>query len=283
MHAPEHVARHRGVLRRRRRPPRRRHRRRAGVLGRGPPRRRRRARRRRSRSAPARPTPPSAPSARRATTPRPRRPWGSACSTTSPSPPPSLAAAGERVLIVDFDAHHGNGTQDAFWDDPRVAYVSLHQWPLYPGTGALDEIGGGARPRHHGQRAAPRRHDRRRLPGRRRRAVAPLAEPPRRPPGCCSRPASTPTAPIRSPGSASPPATTDHLTARLAALVPRGPGGRVPRGRLRPRRPRVLHRGVRRRPRRRRRHLPDTERPTCGGPGRDVGLAVGLRERNGLD
>src|SRR5687768_649223 len=55
----------------------------------------------------------------------------------------TLAAAGERVLIVDFDAHHGNGTQDAFWDDDRVAYVSLHQWPLYPGTGALGEIGGG--------------------------------------------------------------------------------------------------------------------------------------------
>jgi acetoin utilization deacetylase AcuC-like enzyme len=54
----------------------------------------------------------------------------------------TLAARGERVLVVDYDAHHGNGTQDAFWDDPRVAYVSLHQWPLYPGTGALDEVGG---------------------------------------------------------------------------------------------------------------------------------------------
>jgi acetoin utilization deacetylase AcuC-like enzyme len=58
----------------------------------------------------------------------------------------ALADAGESVLIVDFDAHHGNGTQDVFWDDPRVTYVSLHQWPLYPGTGALDEVGGpGAR------------------------------------------------------------------------------------------------------------------------------------------
>jgi acetoin utilization deacetylase AcuC-like enzyme len=55
----------------------------------------------------------------------------------------SLAAAGERVLIVDFDAHHGNGTQDAFWSDGRVTYVSLHQWPLYPGTGSLDEVGHG--------------------------------------------------------------------------------------------------------------------------------------------
>jgi acetoin utilization deacetylase AcuC-like enzyme len=55
----------------------------------------------------------------------------------------SLAAAGERVLVVDYDAHHGNGTQDAFWDDPRVLYVSMHQWPLYPGTGAMHDLGHG--------------------------------------------------------------------------------------------------------------------------------------------
>jgi acetoin utilization deacetylase AcuC-like enzyme len=55
----------------------------------------------------------------------------------------SLAAAGERVLIVDYDAHHGNGTQDAFWADGRVTYVSLHEWPLYPGTGWLDQTGEG--------------------------------------------------------------------------------------------------------------------------------------------
>jgi acetoin utilization deacetylase AcuC-like enzyme len=51
---------------------------------------------------------------------------------------------GERVLIVDWDAHHGNGTQDIFWADPDVLYVSMHEWPLYPGTGRLDEIGIGA-------------------------------------------------------------------------------------------------------------------------------------------
>ncbi len=56
----------------------------------------------------------------------------------------ALADAGERVLIVDFDAHHGNGTQDAFWEDSRVLYASVHQWPLYPGTGALDDVGAGA-------------------------------------------------------------------------------------------------------------------------------------------
>jgi len=55
----------------------------------------------------------------------------------------ALAARGERVLIVDFDAHHGNGTQDAFYADPRVFYVSFHEWPLYPGTGRLSERGEG--------------------------------------------------------------------------------------------------------------------------------------------
>ncbi len=55
-----------------------------------------------------------------------------------------LAEAGERVAIVDWDVHHGNGTQDIFYDDPRVLYVSTHESPLYPGTGHLREIGDGA-------------------------------------------------------------------------------------------------------------------------------------------
>jgi acetoin utilization deacetylase AcuC-like enzyme len=55
----------------------------------------------------------------------------------------SLADRGERVLIVDWDAHHGNGTQAAFYSDPRVLYVSMHQFPLYPGTGRLEETGEG--------------------------------------------------------------------------------------------------------------------------------------------
>lgn len=50
----------------------------------------------------------------------------------------------ERVLIVDLDVHHGNGTQDAFWDDPDVFVVSSHQHGIYPGTGAFEESGGGA-------------------------------------------------------------------------------------------------------------------------------------------
>jgi acetoin utilization deacetylase AcuC-like enzyme len=53
----------------------------------------------------------------------------------------SLAAAGERVLVFDYDAHHGNGTHDIFYADPRVLFVSIHQWPLYPGTGRHDEVG----------------------------------------------------------------------------------------------------------------------------------------------
>jgi acetoin utilization deacetylase AcuC-like enzyme len=49
----------------------------------------------------------------------------------------------ERVLIIDWDVHHGNGTQDIFWSDPTVFYFSTHQYPHYPGTGAADERGGG--------------------------------------------------------------------------------------------------------------------------------------------
>ena len=45
-------------------------------------------------------------------------------------------------MIVDWDVHHGNGTQALFWNDDRVCYVSTHQDRLYPGTGAVDEIGG---------------------------------------------------------------------------------------------------------------------------------------------
>ncbi|MFP6625832.1 MAG: histone deacetylase [Deltaproteobacteria bacterium] len=49
----------------------------------------------------------------------------------------------ERVLIVDWDVHHGNGTQHTFYDDPSVMYVSLHQYPFYPGSGGPQEIGRG--------------------------------------------------------------------------------------------------------------------------------------------
>jgi acetoin utilization deacetylase AcuC-like enzyme len=48
-----------------------------------------------------------------------------------------------RIAILDFDVHHGNGTQEIFWEDPSVFYVSLHRYPFYPGTGASDERGSG--------------------------------------------------------------------------------------------------------------------------------------------
>src|SRR3954453_17404441 len=51
------------------------------------------------------------------------------------------AHGAERVAIVDWDVHHGNGTQDIFWSDPSVLYASTHQMPLYPGTGAASERG----------------------------------------------------------------------------------------------------------------------------------------------
>jgi len=54
----------------------------------------------------------------------------------------SLTAAGARVAIVDWDVHHGNGTQALTWNDPDVLYISAHQYPLYPMTGRISERGG---------------------------------------------------------------------------------------------------------------------------------------------
>jgi acetoin utilization deacetylase AcuC-like enzyme len=58
----------------------------------------------------------------------------------------AIAAAGDRVAIIDWDVHHGNGTQAIFWDDPRVLYTSMHEWPAYPGTGRAEETGGPGAP-----------------------------------------------------------------------------------------------------------------------------------------
>jgi acetoin utilization deacetylase AcuC-like enzyme len=52
------------------------------------------------------------------------------------------AGGAARVAILDWDVHHGNGTQDIFWNDPSVLYLSVHQYPFYPGSGAPTEIGG---------------------------------------------------------------------------------------------------------------------------------------------
>jgi len=49
----------------------------------------------------------------------------------------------ERVLIVDFDVHHGNGTEEMFYDDPSVLFISIHQFPHYPFSGSIDEVGSG--------------------------------------------------------------------------------------------------------------------------------------------
>lgn len=48
-----------------------------------------------------------------------------------------------RVLIIDWDVHHGNGTQATFWEDPQVGFFSIHRWPFYPGTGDANETGSG--------------------------------------------------------------------------------------------------------------------------------------------
>ncbi|MHB8190161.1 MAG: histone deacetylase family protein [Ferrimicrobium sp.] len=55
-----------------------------------------------------------------------------------------LVSQGERIVIFDFDAHHGNGTQEIFFADPSVLYLSAHQFPLFPGTGRVNEVGTGS-------------------------------------------------------------------------------------------------------------------------------------------
>jgi acetoin utilization deacetylase AcuC-like enzyme len=58
----------------------------------------------------------------------------------------ALVAAGERVLIVDWDVHHGNGTEALFWNEPKVMYVSTHEWPSFPGSGRASDVGGPGAP-----------------------------------------------------------------------------------------------------------------------------------------
>ena len=55
----------------------------------------------------------------------------------------AVARGLDRIAIVDFDVHHGNGTQHMFYGEPRVLYASTHQYPFYPGTGAREETGSG--------------------------------------------------------------------------------------------------------------------------------------------
>jgi acetoin utilization deacetylase AcuC-like enzyme len=82
----------------------------------------------------------------------------------------------ERVMIVDWDVHHGNGTQDIFYADASVFFFSTHQWPLYPGTGRADETGEGA---GHGTTMNfpfPAGSGRREILGAMENALAPAAE-----------------------------------------------------------------------------------------------------------
>ena len=106
-------------------------------------------------------------SGRRDITPSTPRRWASASSTASRSPRRTRGREASRAsAIVDFDVHHGNGTQWSFYDDPAVLFVSSHQYPYYPGTGAAGDIGKRCRNRLHREPAALSRRDRRRLRGR---------------------------------------------------------------------------------------------------------------------
>ena len=114
----------------------------------------------------------------------------------------------ERVLILDWDVHHGNGTNAIFHDDPSVLFVSIHEWPLYPGTGPASDLGSGDGRRLHGQPAGAGA-----VGGR----DVPLARRPRRAAadgglGAAARArvsrASTPTGSTRSRPAASPSAAT---------------------------------------------------------------------------
>ncbi len=135
---------------------------------------------------------------RRVITPRRTARWASAFTTTSPSARPGRDTRGlARVAIVDYDVHHGNGTQWMFYDDPTVLFVSSHQFPFYPGTGAADETGQGCRRRLHGQPAAGGGRDRRRLRSRLQCGGHPAAASSFGPSWCWCPPASTRTSAIR--------------------------------------------------------------------------------------
>ena len=105
----------------------------------------------------------------------------------------------DRVLILDWDVHHGNGTNDIFWETDEVLFVSIHQSPLYPGSGSVSEIGARCWARLHRQPAGACRLGRRDVRVARARCRGP-ARALRTARSCCwSPPAMTPTARIRSP------------------------------------------------------------------------------------
>ena len=131
----------------------------------------------------------------------------------------------ERVAIVDWDVHHGNGTQEMFWREPRVLYLSTHQFPFYPGTGDVDEVGEGDGQGLHGERAARGRRRRRRL-RERLRARRPARRSRRtRPSSSSSAPASTRPRAIRSRRWSSRPRRSGGWRARSPAWPRRRPRG----------------------------------------------------------
>ena len=156
--------------------------------------------------------------AARATTPRPARPMGFCLVNNVAVAAMALADRGERVLIVDYDAHHGNGTQDVFYDDPRVALrVACTSTRSTPARVPLEETGEGEGAGTTINVPVPAGHHRRRLPPGRRRARRAASSRRGSRPGCSSRPASTPTAATRSPGSASTSGDYADLTRELLA------------------------------------------------------------------
>ena len=115
-----------------------------------------------------------------------------------------LAEGYERVAIIDWDVHHGNGTQAAFYDEPRVLFVSLHQWPHYPGSGFFNECGeGDAAGLHRQSPAAGGLHGRRLRARPSRRSSSPSSGSSRRRPSS-SRPGRTSTATTRWAACTSP-------------------------------------------------------------------------------
>ena len=147
--------------------------------------------------APAPTAPRSASCARPDITPRRRSSMGFCLFNSIGITAAALVAAGERVAIVDFDAHHGNGTQDAFYESDQVLFVSLHQYPWYPGTGRVDEAGRGRGVGLHGQHPVRRGNEWRRVSPRVRRGRAGRRSSASRPRGSSCRRASTATGSIR--------------------------------------------------------------------------------------
>ena len=100
----------------------------------------------------------------------------------------ALAEQGERVLVVDWDVHHGNGTQAIFWDEPQVLYVSTHQWPLYPGDRGRECHRRAWCPGPHAQHPAARRERRAMCCFTRSTRWSRRPSKPSGPPGCSYRP-----------------------------------------------------------------------------------------------